>query len=64
MKKSINKLFNEAKSDNTFRNKLVSCGEEYHTPRFWWGGRLKALYAAIYMGYLVALGRFNEDNYR
>lgn len=64
MESSVRKIYEESKCDLEFQLKLKESGEDYHTPSFWWDEETKMLFATIYMGYLLALGKFKDSNYK
>jgi len=64
MTEFVKKLYEEAKNNLNFREELRHSGEESYKPTIFWGDLHKICYAAIYQGWLVARGEYNESNYK
>lgn len=64
MTPAVRRIYDEAKKNKEFQQALKDSGEKEYQPRFMWGETEKAIYATIYMGYLVALNKYDESNYK
>jgi len=49
-------LYDRAKEDKEFQEKLKSAGQEQYIPRFWWSREKMKEYGVVYFGYLIAKG--------
>ncbi len=59
----LTNLFNAAKSDKAFQDDLKKHEPKDYKPGFFWSEAEKAMYASIYMGYLIAKGTYNDKDY-
>ena len=63
MTEPTKKLYNEAKNNKNFINDLILVGEEHSVPLDSWDPKMKVLYASIYMGWKIAKGNYNVNDY-
>ena len=64
MTSPVKKLYKEAKRDRTFIKELKDSGEKDYQPSMFWDELTKIQFATVYMGYLVAKGKFKDSNYK
>lgn len=63
MTEPTKKLYNEAKNNKNFINDLTLVEEEHSIPLDSWDPKMKVLYASIYMGWKIAKGNYNVNDY-
>ena len=61
---SVKNLYKEGKANKEFLNELLAADPSARKPKWYWSDLDEALYATIYMGWLVAKGLYNEENYK
>jgi hypothetical protein len=64
MKKAVRNLFNEANNNEEFKAEMKKIGEgDFARPSKFWDVELKAIFASVYMGWLMGRGEYKEENY-
>lgn len=64
MKVSLMNLFEEAKNNQDFIESLKRSGEnEFSEPKGYWKYEAKSQFAAVYLGWLMALEKFDPGKY-
>ena len=64
MTEPVKNLYKEGKANKVFLNELLAADPSARKPKWHWSDVEKALYAEIYMGWLIAKGLYNEENYK
>lgn len=64
MTKKVTNLFTAATNNLLFRKDLSKHEPNYSNPFENWSDAEKITYAAIYMGWLIALGQYKESDYK
>ncbi len=59
----VKKLLKAATADKLFQSELKIHEPEYYKPGLFWSSTEKNLYAAIYMGWLIGKGIYDEKMY-
>lgn len=57
-------MYKEAKGNLEFQNDLKPHEPKRYKPRWHWNELEKTLFATVYMGWLIAKGKYNESNYK
>ncbi len=63
MNKSVENLHNEAMENTKFEQELADAGEGHQKPSKFHCKNIKIAYAAIYMGWRIGKGIYNESDY-
>jgi hypothetical protein len=64
MEDSVKNMYKEAKGNLEFQNDLKPHEPKRYKPRWHWNELEKTLFATVYMGWLIAKGKYNESNYK
>jgi len=56
-------LFNEAKTDMEFQTELRLAGEKKYSPGIFWDDTDKALFATVYLGWLIGKKIYDPSKY-
>ena len=59
----VKRMYNEAKVNKSFQDDLKKHEPDTYKPKLLWGDTEKVIYATIYMGWLIARGEYNENDY-